>query len=344
MSKGTCEQEIFQELSINIAIPLEQQLISEKKFKKKKVIFISGPTGSGKTALSLLLAQQLGSCEIISADSMQVYRGMDIGTAKATVEQRSLVPHHLIDIRRVSEPFNVVDFYYEARHCMEAIISRGNCPIVVGGAGFYFRALLYGPPSGPPSVPQVRQALEAEMEKIGVDALFLKLQLLDPEYAATITGGDRHKIIRALEIITLTREPVSKFSWKDRDTPCDYDYRCWFAYRPREVLYNIIEKRCDVMLKEGLIDEVRRLEYEGIRSNPSASQAIGYHQCLEFLQSDETLEDYQKFITKFKQASRHYAKKQFTWFRREEIFRWLNIELHDLETAADMILQDYKFS
>jgi tRNA dimethylallyltransferase len=246
----TCEKERFQEL--NIVIPLEQKLLHDVKQKKKKVILLAGPTGSGKTALSFILAQNLDNCEIISADSMQVYRGMDIGTAKATPEQLSQVPHHLIDIRHVSEPFNVVDFYYEARHCMESILSRGNCPIVVGGAGFYFRALLYGPPSGPPSIPIVRKALEEEMEILGIDALFSTLQQKDPEYSATITRGDRHKIIRALEIITLTREPVSKFSWKCRTPPCDYDYRCWFVYRPRDSLYKSIEQRCDRMLQEGL--------------------------------------------------------------------------------------------
>lgn len=340
----TCIQESLDELSLNINVPQEQKKTSDTKNKKKKVILLAGPTGSGKTALSLVLAQNLKNCEIISADSMQVYKDMDIGTAKATPEQLSLVPHHLINIRHVSEPFNVVDFYYEARHCIEAIFSRGNCPLIVGGAGFYFRALLYGPPSGPPSVPQVRKTLEAEMEKIGLDALFFKLQQLDPEYAATITKRDRHKIIRALEIITLTREPVSKFTWKCREPPSDYDYRCWFVYRPRESLYKSIEKRCDKMMQEGFVNEVRKLEREGLTTNPSACQAIGYHQCLKFIQTEETPEDYKEFITAFKQASRRYAKKQFTWFKNEALFRWLNIELHDMETAADMILQDYLFS
>lgn len=345
MNGGTTyEKEECGQLILGIPTPIEKRLLKEFKPKKKKVILLAGPTGSGKTALSLILAQHLDQCEIISADSMQIYRGMDIGTAKATFLERQSVPHHLIDIRNVNEPFNVVDFYYEARRCLEEILARGHCPLIVGGAGFYFHALLYGPPSGPPSVPQARKALEDEIESSGLDALYFRLQQQDPDYAATITRGDRHKIVRALEIIMLTHEPVSKLSWKCRSPPLDYDYHCWFVYRPRETLYKRIEKRCEQMLSDGLLQEVAALKEKGLLENPSAHQAIGYRQCLEFLETSQSPEEYSYFLEKFKQASRHYAKKQFTWFKKEPSFRWLNIELHDLETAADMILQDYNSS
>lgn len=329
-------------LSSRGTIPLEEMEKEKTKESKKKAILLAGPTGSGKTQLSFILSKLLGNCEIISADSMQVYRGMDIGTAKATLEERSHVPHHLIDIRNIDDPFNVVDFYLECHECLRSIIARGKTPLIVGGAGFYFRSLLYGPPSGPPSVPLVRKELEEELEKKGIDALFAKLEKFDPEYSATLTRGDKHKIIRALEIITLTDKPVSNFSAKLSSFEPDYDYRCWFVYRSRENLYKRIEKRCERMLEEGLLDEVRRLEVQGLLKNPSACQAIGYKQCLDYFKTDQSEEAYKNFVIQFKQSSRHYAKKQFTWFRREPTFRWLNIELHDFETAADIIIQDYK--
>jgi tRNA dimethylallyltransferase len=311
------------------------------KKAKKKVILLAGPTGSGKTQLSINLSQCLGNCEIISADSMQVYKGMDIGTAKISVEEQCSIPHHLIDIKDVTDPMNVVDFYYAARECIKDILSRGNCPLVVGGSGFYFRALLYGPPNGPPSVPFVREKLEEELESKGVDFLFTKLQKLDPTYASSITSGDKHKIVRALEIITLTKEPVSILSWKTRPKPDDLDYRCWFVHRSRDNLYKRIDKRCEKMIEKGLIEEVENLK-EALALNPSASQAIGYKQTLDYLKTNKTEKDFKHFVETFKTASRHYAKKQFTWFRNEAMFKWLNIELHDFETAAEIIAQDYK--
>lgn len=338
--KLVIEQDFFQEITLMAPIPLERKIPTKTSNQKKKVILLAGPTGSGKTQLSFVLSKCLGNCEIISADSMQVYKGMDIGTAKVTLEERLNIPHHLIDIREVSDPFNVVDFYYAAKECIKDILARGNCPVVVGGSGFYFRSLLYGPPNGPPSVPMVRQQLEAELDSKGVDFLFNRLLKLDPYYASTITRGDKHKIIRALEIITLTKEPVSKLSWKSRAPPSDVDYRCWFVYRSRENLYKRIDKRCDRMLEAGLLDEVAKIKEE-LKSNPSACQAIGYKQALEYLSSNKTPEEHKKFVDEFKTASRHYAKKQFTWFRREPLFRWLNIELHDFETAAEIIAQDY---
>ena len=197
--------------------------------------------------------------EIVSADSIQIYRGMDIGTAKPSLEERESIKHHLVDIRNVDEPFNVVDFYYEARHACQTILNRDNIPIIVGGSGFYIHSLLYGPPSGPPSVPELRKSLEMEMKKLGPDALFERLAQLDLDYARTITKNDRQKIIRALEIITLTNKKVSKLSWKGRHKPMNYDFRCWFLHRPRETLYRRIEKRCDQMVDKGFLEEVEKL-------------------------------------------------------------------------------------
>jgi tRNA dimethylallyltransferase len=341
MGGVTFETEAVQRIILNFAQEVQKKIPPGFQKKKKRVIVISGPTCCGKSALAMNLAQAMDG-EIISADSMQVYRGMDIGTAKVTKEERLLVPHHLIDIRNVTESYNVVDFYYEARHAIQQILDRGNVPIVAGGSGFYLHALLYGPPSGPPSVPELRKSIEADMERLGSEALYEKLKLLDPQYAKTITKNDKQKIVRSLEIIMLTNKKVSKLSWKGRRRPQNYDFRCWFLHRPKEKLYERIDKRCDAMLAEGFMDEVRRLEIEGIKQNSSATQAIGYRQALDFLQTAQSPEDYQNFVKAFKQATRHYVKRQFTWFKKEPLFHWLDVDLHDPELYFDIIKKDFE--
>ncbi len=307
--------------------------------KQPKTIFLAGPTGCGKTALSLLLAEGLQG-EIVSADSMQVYLGMDIGTAKATLLERTRIRHHLIDICDVSNPFSVVEFYGAAQDAISDIQSRGKIPIVVGGCGFYMHSLLYGPPTGPPSVPEVRARLESEMEHRGADILFRRLSDLDPDYAATITVNDRHKIIRALEIMTLTSQPVSSFSWKARGPQLSGAYRAWFIHRPRPTLYERVEDRCDHMIEEGIIAETEALLKKGLRTNPTAAQAIGYRQAIEYLDSARTEADHASFVADFKKSSRRYIKRQFTWFRREPLFRWIDIEVHDMEVLVDMMISD----
>ena len=321
-------------------LPLEKKIKEFPKAKPKKVILIAGPTACGKTSLSLLLANMLGA-EIVSTDSMQVFRGMDIGTAKVIPQQREAVQHHLIDVRDIQEQFNVVDYYYEACQCVESIMARDRVPILCGGTGFYFRAFLYGPPNGPPSIPAVRRNLDHEMKRLGSEVLYELLKDFDPVYAATITSNDKHKITRALEIIILTGEKVSGFDWKQDKPLSDYAFHCWFVYRPREQLYPVIDSRCEQMIERGLIDEVKELDKKGIRLNSSASQAIGYRQCLTYLDSAQTDADYEKFVKEFKMASRNYAKRQFTWFRKEPLFHWLNMDIHDIEIAAEMIAQEY---
>lgn len=329
-----------QEVTARSLFVQEKKLVQPPKMQSQKVILLAGPTACGKTTLSLMLAKALKG-EIISADSMQVYRGMDIGTAKVSQEERQQIPHHLIDIRHVQESFNVVDFYYEAKKCCEAILARNHVPIVVGGTGFYFRSLLYGPPEGPPPLPHLRRALEENMEKEGGEALYAKLKSFDPAYASSITHGDRHKIIRALEIVTLTGQKVSAFGQSRKEVKANYKFCPWFLHRPREVLYKRIERRCEEMLEMGLLDEVQDLEKQGIKNNRSACNAIGYRQALDYLHSSRGEEDYEEMVREFKTASRHYAKRQFTWFRKEPLFRWLNVEVHDFEIAADMIIQDF---
>ena len=320
---------------------MQEQLVRLFTARGRRVIVIAGPTSVGKTSLSLQLAELLKG-EIISADSMHVYRGMDIGTAKVSKEDQEKIPHHLIDIRDVKEGFNVHDFFMEATAAIDDILSRDRVPIVVGGTGFYIHTLLYGPPSGPPSDPVVRKTLEKEANERGIDFLFEHLKTLDPEYAATVTQNDQHKIVRALEIMQISGKRVSDFSWKTRPLLPAYDFRCWFLYMPKPLLHDRLAARCDQMLKEGLVEEVSRLEKEGLRENNSACHAIGYRQTLDFLDSSQTEKEYEKYVTAFKQASRHLAKRQFTWFRKEPIFRWVDSSTLSQQELIDIIASDYE--
>ena len=320
--------------------PKEERCPPRDGRKRKKVLVIAGPTATGKTSLSLSIAKGIGG-EIISADSMQIYRGTDIGSAKATKQQLAKVPHHLIDIRNIDEPCNVVDFYEEATNALEEILLRDRVPIIVGGAGFYVHSLLYGPPKTPPSDSEIRAKLEEDYEKFGAELLYEKLREIDPDYAASITLQDRHKIIRALEIITLSGRKVSEIPKpSEEDIPDDLDFRCWFIYYPREILYHRIEERCDRMVEEGLLDEVAMLQAKGLEKNRAAMNSIGYRQALEFFASPQTKDDYETFLRNFKKASRNYAKRQFTWFRKEPLFRWLDLNTATPERALEIIVQD----
>lgn len=316
------------------------------RFRKKKVIIIAGPTAVGKTRVSLMVAKELGG-QVISADSVQVYKGMDIGTAKVLPSERGDIPHFLIDLHDLCEPFNIMHFYKETARLIAEILDRGGVPIIVGGTGFYLNALLYGPPEGPPSDPETRAAFEKEFDLLGADALYARLQILDPVYAASVTKNDRQKIVRALEIIKLSERPVSFFAKKSKGLLENYNFRCWFLHMPREYLNMEIEKRCDKMLADGLIEETIQLKEKGLTSNRSASQAIGYRQCLTYLESDKGKEAKSGLVTSFKKASRDYAKRQFTWFKnkdRDKLFQWINVLGLSPAEVAEYIMHDYELS
>lgn len=342
MTAGTfCQEQIGNALHHHSRIEAKRQALKSKEQPKQKVIILAGPTGVGKSEFAIKLAKALNG-EIIAADSMQVYRGMDIGTAKATKAQRLEISHHLLDIRDVTDPMNVVDFYHEACFCLHTVHERAGVGIVVGGSGFYLHALLYGPPLGPPASPEIRSRLDEEAERLGLDFLYDKLVTKDPEYAQTVTPHDRHKVVRALEIMEVSGKKVSSFDWKQKPLSSKYDFRCWFLHRERQHLYHRIERRCHKMIEEGLLEEVRQLEKKGLRHNISAAQAIGYRQSLNFLDSPQTPEDYRQFVEKFIHSSRQYAKRQHTWFKKEPGYKWLDIDAHDYENALEIIMNDFE--
>lgn len=326
---------------LELCLEVQKKIPADIHRKRKKVIVIAGPTAVGKSELAMQLADKIGA-EIVSADSMQVYRGMNIGTAKPTLEEQLQVPHHLIDLCSVKERFDVVQFYQEAQNACRIIHEREKIPIVVGGSGFYIHTLLYGPPAGPPPDPVIRQRLEEEAKAHGPELLYQRLQKLDPSYALSITPHDKHKIVRALEILEITGQKVSKNAWRLKARPQNFDFRCWFFNRPRESLYRRINKRCEKMIERGLIKEVEGLIPKGILDNPNIRSAIGYKQAIQYLESGKTEADLKAFLDEFQKASRHLAKRQLTWFRKEPLFHWLDLDLHDPETILDIIMRDYE--
>lgn len=331
----------IERIFLSFAVEAKKQMTEDLTGRKNKVIVLAGPTACGKSNFAIELAKEING-EIVSADSMQIYRGMDIGTAKLAREDWKDVPHYLIDIRNLNENFNVVDFFHEAHQCFRTIFARDGVPIVVGGSGFYLHSLIYGPPSGPPSVPELRKSLQIELEKFGTEALYERLRKLDPQYASTITKNDKQKIVRGLEIISLCGEKVSRLSWKGKKVPQTFDFRCWFLYRPKNKLYPRIDARCEKMLADGFLEEVKKLKQHGLLENSSASQAIGYRQALDYLDTEQMSADYAAFLDSFKKASRKYAKRQFTWFRQESLFRWLDLDMHDPEVAREMVRRDFE--
>ncbi|AID37690.1 tRNA (adenosine(37)-N6)-dimethylallyltransferase MiaA [Chlamydia muridarum str. Nigg] len=314
---------------------------SFSKMFKRTVILLAGPTGSGKTAVSLKLAPLVDG-EIISVDSMQVYQGMDIGTAKVSLAIRQAVPHHLIDICHVQETFNAVDFYYHAIQACQDILSRNKVPILVGGTGFYFHTFLSGPPSGPSPDFALREQLSLEAQERGIGALYQELVELDSAYAATITKHDKNKIIRALEIIRKTGNKVSSYSWESTvNESKEYHCRGWLLSPDPELLRHNILERCDQMLEEGLVDEVRSLVALGIKGNTSASRAIGYREWIEFLDAGSPVERFEDTKQKFITNTWRYTKKQRTWFKRYPLFRELSPMGMTLGDIARKIAQDY---
>jgi len=305
------------------------------------VLILLGPTGVGKTDVSILLAKALDT-EIISADSMQIYRHMDIGTAKPTREQRAEVRHHMIDIIDPWESFSTGKYIASVVPITDALIKKGKIPIVVGGTGLYIKAMTRGIFSGPSADWSLREELRAmEEEEPGI--LYRHLKALDPEALQKITPNDTRRIIRALEVCLKSKGPVSEIQ-KRLTKPLPYNFLKIGLSRDRSELYRIIEDRVDNMLAHGLVGEVERVS-EMIRdAHPDrrlntiplpSMQAIGYKELVLYLTGEKSLEEVMRLI---KKGSRRYAKRQFTWFRKEEGVYWVDITgIFDSNTAFDRV-------
>lgn len=282
--------------------------------EKRKLVVLTGPTAVGKTELSIGLAKAIGG-EIISADSMQVYQSMDIGSAKITKEEMQGVPHYLVDILNPKEEFNVFLFQKLAKEAMEQIYANGHIPILVGGTGFYIQSVLYDIDFTENDTDfSYREQLEQLAAERGADYLHERLKEVDPESAETIHANNVKRVIRALEYYHLTGQPISEHNRTEREKESPYDFRYFVLNDDRELLYRRIEKRVDRMIEAGLVDEVRALKDMGCSMDDISMQGLGYKEILGYLNGEYDLEHAVYLI---KRDTRHFAKRQLTWFRRE---------------------------
>ena len=290
----------------------------------KPMVIITGPTAAGKTDLSLRLAKAIGG-EIISAESMQVYRGMDIGTAKILPDQMMGSPHHLIDIMDPDQPFNVMIFRRLAMKAAEDILSRGHIPIVTGGTGFYIQALLYGIDFTEMNADtDYRSSLEEEAQALGSQALYSRLQEIDPEAAEAIHPNNVKRIIRALEFAQKSGgQLISEHNRREHMRTPAYNAVFFVFNMDREKLYERIDARVDRMMQAGLVEEVTRLRAQGLTAEDVSMQGIGYRQILRALDGEYPMEEAVRLI---KRDSRHFAKRQLTWFRRESGVTWIDLD------------------
>lgn len=292
---------------------------------KKKVLFIVGPTAVGKTGVSLMLAKHFEQVEIISADSRQVYKLMDIGTAKPSPSELASVKHHFIDIKFPNQYFSAGKFGREARLVIKNLIASGKTPFVVGGSGLYIRALVDGLFEKQANSDEVKKRLKSEMMEIGIEALHRRLRENDPASAEKIHPNDGHRIVRALEVFELTGQPISQF-YGDHAEPPSFEPIFVGLNRPRELLYRIIEERVDLMIEQGLVDEVKRLQQAGYGSNLNSLQTVGYREVFDYFEQKFDLDEMVRLI---KQRTRNYAKRQLTWFRKDERVKWFGIDEKD---------------
>ena len=297
-----------------------------------QIITIAGPTASGKTALSIQLAKEMDG-EIVSCDSMQVYKDMDIGTAKPTLEEQEGIPHHMLSVAEPWEDFSVSRYCAMADPIVEDILRRGKSPIIVGGTGLYMDALIRGNPFAPCPSTGRREELEALAASQGIEAVIEKLQKVDPESAARLHPSDQKRIIRAMEVYLETGMTITEHNRKTQEIPPKYQpIRFALTDRQRQTLYDRIDRRVDAMLEAGLMEEIQGLLARGIPEKCTAMQAIGYKEFVAALHGESTLEEAAQQV---KQSSRRYAKRQLTWFRRNPENIWLIRE--DGQTSMEIL-------
>ena len=302
------------------------------------ILCIAGPTASGKTALAVELAKDLNG-EVVSCDSMQVYRRMDIGTAKPSREQMQGIPHHMIDVAEPDEDFSVSRYCAMAAPIVDDIVARGKTAIIAGGTGLYMDSLIRGNDFAPFPSTGVRERLEAEADEVGLPAMLTRLREIDPDTADRVS--DRKRILRALEVYLETGETITEHNRKTRLIPPKYT-PLWLGldFADRGELYRRIDKRVDIMLEMGLMEEIRSLLDSGIPEKCTAMQAIGYK---EFVNALEGREPLSQAAEEVKKASRHYAKRQLTWFRRNPAVRWLvrsGDDSREILASARQIIRD----
>lgn len=309
--------------------------------KKLPLIIITGPTAVGKTDLSIRLAKRIGG-EIISADSMQVYRCMNIGSAKVSAEEMDGVLHYLIDVLNPTEEFNVVTFQRMAEDALNTIYSHGSIPIIAGGTGFYIQALLYHIDfKENPQGSTIRRQLEQLSEEKGCEYLHQCLSGVDPESALAIHAHNQKRVIRALEYFYQTGEKISSHNQEERQKESPYNFLYYVVNMDRSELYRRIEQRVDQMIENGLVEEVKTLKATGCCRSMTSMQGLGYKEILDYLDGLCSLED---SIYRIKRDTRHFAKRQLTWFKRERDVRWINLSEfnNDKEKILDYILQEIK--
>ncbi|SHH88728.1 tRNA dimethylallyltransferase [Butyrivibrio fibrisolvens DSM 3071] len=295
-----------------------------------KLIVLTGPTAVGKSKLSIELAKSIGG-EIISADSMQVYKYMDIGTDKIKPEEMGGVPHHLIDFLEPTEDFNVVLFQKYVKEAMEGIYHRGHIPILVGGTGFYIQAILYDIDFTQTDADMTyRHGLEQIAQVKGPEVLHQRLELVDPESAAAIPAGNVKRVIRALEYYEKTGHKISDHNKEQHEKTSPYDFRYFVLTDHREILYERIEKRVDKMIEEGLENECKKLMTMGIEPQMTSMQGLGYREMIGYLSGEYDLE---RAIYLIKRNTRHFAKRQLTWFRREKDVIWVDKSEYNRDDA-----------
>lgn len=288
---------------------------------KKPLIVLTGPTAVGKTKLSIELAKAVGG-EIISADSMQVYKYMDIGSAKIRPEEMDGVPHYLVDVLDPAEEFHIVKFQKMAKEAMEQIYANGHIPILVGGTGFYIQAIVKDIDfTENEENKAVREKWEQFAKDYGADALHEELRKIDPKSADVIPAGNIKRIVRALEFYELSGKRISEHNEEQKAKESPYNYAYFVLNDHRDLLYDRIEKRIDEMVKEGLVEEVEGLKMRGFTKNMVSMQGLGYKEILDYLNGNLTLEE---AIYILKRDTRHFAKRQLTWFKREQSVTWVN--------------------
>ncbi len=305
------------------------------------IICIAGPTASGKTTLAVELAKHLGG-EVISCDSMQIYKGMDIGTAKPTPEEMQGIIHHMLDVAEPWEDFSVSRYCAMAEPVLQDILSRGKTAIIAGGTGLYMDALIRGNDFAPCPSTGMREQLEAQADRVGMPAMLALLTSIDPSAAAKLHLADRKRILRALEVYYETGQTITAHNLQTQAIPPKYS-PVWFALEDvqRSDLYARIDNRVDKMLSDGLLEEIRQLLSRGIPEKCTAMQAIGYKEFIDYLDGRCTLVEAAALV---KQSSRRYAKRQLTWLRKNKAIHWLRRESNqsgsEIVAAALQILAE----